>query len=49
MGCIIRYVKNIVHGFSHTKRAHKVLKWDFPYDAVYQSVRKLHHSILATV
>ena len=28
-----------------TKRAHKVLKWDFHYDAIYQSVRKLHHSI----
>ena len=45
MGRIILYVKNVVHGFSCSKRAHKVLKWDFHYDAIYQSVRKLHHSI----
>ena len=45
MGRIMRYVKNVVRGFSCTKRAHKVLKWDFHYDAIYQSVRKLHHSI----
>ena len=47
MGRIIRYVKNIVRGFSHTKRAHKVLKWAFHYDAIYQSVRSLHHSIFS--
>ena len=45
MGRIIRYVKNAVRGFSRTKRAHEVLKWDFHYDAIYRSVRKLHHSI----
>ena len=39
--------KNVVRGFSHTKRAHKVLKWDFHYGATYQSVRKLHHSIFS--
>ena len=37
--------KNAVSGFSRTKRTHKVLKWDFHYDAIYQSARKLHHSI----
>ena len=37
--------KNTVRGFSRMERAHKVLKWDFHYDAIYQSVRKLHHSI----
>ena len=36
-----------MRGFSYTKRAHKVLKWDFHYDAIYQSVRKLHHSIFS--
>ena len=45
MGRIIRYVKNVVRGFSRSKRAHKVLKWNFHYDAIYRSVRKLHHSI----
>ena len=45
MGRIIRYLKNVAPGFSCTKRAHKVLKLDFHYDAIYQSVRKLHHSI----
>ena len=49
MGRIIRYVKNVVRGFSCTKRAHKVLKWDFHYDAIYQSVGKLHHSIFFAV
>ena len=47
MGRIIRYVKNVVRGFSITKCVHKVLKWDFHYDAIYQSVRKLHHSIFS--
>ena len=47
MGRIIRYVKNVVRGFSHTKRAYKFLKWGFYYDAIYQSVRKLHHSIFS--
>ena len=35
--------KNAVSGSSRTKRAHKVLKWDFHDVAIYQSVRKLHH------
>ena len=47
MGRIICYVKNAVRGLRRTKRAHKVLKWDFHYDAIYQSVRKLHHSIFS--
>ena len=47
MGRIIRHVKNVMRGFSRTKRAHKFLKWDFHYDAIYQSVRKLHHSIFS--
>ena len=33
--------KNIVREFSHTKRVHKVLKWNFHYDAIYQSVLSL--------
>ena len=41
------YVKNVMRGFSHTKRMYKVLKWGFHYDAIYQSVRKLHHSIFS--
>ena len=44
MGRIIRYVKMLCAG-SVTQPAHKVLKWDFYYDAIYQSARKLHHSI----
>ena len=47
MGRIIHYVKNIVREFCHTKRAHKVLKWGFHYDAIYQSVQKLHHNIFS--
>ena len=39
MGRIIRHVKMLCAGLV----AHKVLKWDFYYDAIYQSVRKLHH------
>ena len=35
--------KNVVRGLSRAQSAHKVLKWDFYYDAIYQSVRKLHY------
>ena len=37
--------KNIVRGFSRARHAHKVLKWDFYYDAIYESLRKLYHSM----
>ena len=43
-GACYRLYKN-VRGFSRAQRAHKVLKWDFYYDAIYESVRKLYSSI----
>ena len=44
-GAYYTLCKNVVRGFSRAQRTHKVLKWDFHHDAIYQSVRKLHHSI----
>ena len=41
MGRIIRYVKMVCAG----SVAHKVLKWDFYYDAIYETLRKLYHSM----
>ena len=44
-GAYYTLCKNVVRGFSCAQRTHKVLKWDFHYDAISQSVRKFHHSI----
>ena len=46
-GPYYRLCENVLRGFSRTQRAHKVFKWDFYYDAIIQSVRKLHHSIFS--
>ena len=40
-----RLYKNIVREFNRALRAHKVLKLNFYYDTIYQSLRKLHNSI----
>ena len=37
-GVCYRLCKNVLRGFSCALRAHKFLKWDFCYDAVYQSL-----------
>ena len=44
-GAYYRLCENALRGFSLAQRAHKISKWDFCYDAIIQSVRKLHHSI----
>ena len=44
-GAYYTLYKNVVRGFSRAQHAHKVLKWDFYYDAIYESLRKLYHSM----
>ena len=44
-GAYYRLCENVLRGFSLAQHTHKVLKWDFCYDAIIQSVQKLHHSI----
>ena len=44
-GVCYRLYKNIVRGFNRAQCAHKVLKWDFYQDAIYQSLRKSYSRI----
>ena len=44
-GAWYRLCKNVLCGLNRALRAHKVLKWEFGYDAVYQSLQKLQHII----
>ena len=39
-GACYRLCKNFMRGLSCALRARKVLKWDFYYDAIYQSLPK---------
>ena len=35
-GAYYTLCRNVVRGFSRAQRAHKVLKWDFYYDTIYE-------------